>query len=195
MVFAKLKNFFAKLIFFQLKIFLLRNISLFQNTKKVLAGKKSTQQKSFLTQQKGQIPNTVLLKRSQVDQNCQQKPRPGMDEGWSQVSQTTFIEIRSDASLNKVVKSLFFQRRLTSRLVLMNISWSNVVYVFKSSQQNLMTFLKLVLDLKSVHPSLILYVYWHFLETRYAETKIFETIKNKQTFKSIFLNIYLFWLV
>jgi hypothetical protein len=31
-----------------------------------------------------------------------------MDEGWSQVSQTTFIEIRSDASLNKVVKSLCF---------------------------------------------------------------------------------------
>jgi hypothetical protein len=31
-----------------------------------------------------------------------------MDEGWSQVSQTTFIEIRSDASLNKVVKNLCF---------------------------------------------------------------------------------------
>jgi hypothetical protein len=30
-----------------------------------------------------------------------------MDEGWSQVSQTTFIEIRSDASLNKVLECLF----------------------------------------------------------------------------------------
>jgi hypothetical protein len=43
MVFAKLKNFFAKLIFFPPKFFLLRNISLFQDTKKkVLAGNKST---------------------------------------------------------------------------------------------------------------------------------------------------------
>jgi hypothetical protein len=44
MVFAKLKNFFAKLIFSrQFYLFLLRKISLFQNTKKkVLAGKKST---------------------------------------------------------------------------------------------------------------------------------------------------------
>jgi hypothetical protein len=49
MVFAKLKNFFAKLIFFPPKYFLLRKISLFQNTKKVLVGKKSTYQKSFLT--------------------------------------------------------------------------------------------------------------------------------------------------
>jgi hypothetical protein len=43
MVFAKLKKFFAKLTFFPPKYFLLRKISLFQNTKKkVLAGKKST---------------------------------------------------------------------------------------------------------------------------------------------------------
>jgi hypothetical protein len=43
MVFAKLKNFFAKLIFFPPNFFLLRKIFLFQNTKKkVLAGKKST---------------------------------------------------------------------------------------------------------------------------------------------------------
>jgi hypothetical protein len=41
-VFAKLKSFFAKLIFFPPNFFSLRKISLFQNTKKVLAGKKST---------------------------------------------------------------------------------------------------------------------------------------------------------
>ncbi len=41
MVFAKLKNLFAKLIFFPPNFFLLRKISLFQNSKKkVLAGKK-----------------------------------------------------------------------------------------------------------------------------------------------------------
>jgi hypothetical protein len=53
MVFAKLKNFFAKLIFFPPKFCLLRKISLFQNTqkkvgpkikKKNLAGKKFTLQ-------------------------------------------------------------------------------------------------------------------------------------------------------
>jgi hypothetical protein len=54
------------------------------------------------------VPNTVLLKRSWVEQNCQPKPRPGMDEGWSQVSETTFIEIWSDASLNKVLECLCF---------------------------------------------------------------------------------------
>jgi hypothetical protein len=43
MVFAKLKNFFAKLIFFPPNFFLLKKSSLFQNTKKKnLAGKKST---------------------------------------------------------------------------------------------------------------------------------------------------------
>jgi hypothetical protein len=52
--------------------------------------------------------NTVLLKRSWVEQNCQPKSRPGMDEGWSQVSQTTFIEIWSDASQNKVLECLCF---------------------------------------------------------------------------------------
>jgi hypothetical protein len=31
-----------------------------------------------------------------------------MDEGWSQVSQTSFIEIRSDFSPHKVFESLFF---------------------------------------------------------------------------------------
>jgi hypothetical protein len=36
------KMVFAKLIFFPQNFFLLRKISLFQNTKKVLAGKKST---------------------------------------------------------------------------------------------------------------------------------------------------------
>jgi hypothetical protein len=41
MVFAKLKNFFAKLIFSR-QIFLLRKFSLFQNTKKSFGGKKST---------------------------------------------------------------------------------------------------------------------------------------------------------
>jgi hypothetical protein len=40
MVFAKLKNFFAKLTFFPPKFFLLRKIFLFQNTKKRFGGKK-----------------------------------------------------------------------------------------------------------------------------------------------------------
>jgi hypothetical protein len=40
MVFAKLKNFFAKLIFFPPKLFMLRKIFLFQNTKKSFGGKK-----------------------------------------------------------------------------------------------------------------------------------------------------------
>jgi hypothetical protein len=31
-----------------------------------------------------------------------------MDEGWSQVPQTSFIEIRSDAFLNKVLECLCF---------------------------------------------------------------------------------------
>ncbi len=52
----------------------------------------------FLQRCLGHQTVTVLLKRSQVEQNCQQKPRPGMDEGWSQVSQTSFIEIRSASS-------------------------------------------------------------------------------------------------
>jgi hypothetical protein len=47
MVFAKLKNFFAKLIFSRQIFF--AQISLFQNTKKSFGGKKSTWQKSFLT--------------------------------------------------------------------------------------------------------------------------------------------------
>jgi hypothetical protein len=40
MVFAKLKNFFAKLIFFPPNFFLVRKISLFQNTKKSFGGEK-----------------------------------------------------------------------------------------------------------------------------------------------------------
>ncbi len=40
MVFAKLKNFFVKLIFFSPKFFLFGKISLFQNTKKSFGGKK-----------------------------------------------------------------------------------------------------------------------------------------------------------
>jgi hypothetical protein len=40
MVFAKLKNFSAKLIFSRQIFFLLRKISLFQNTKKSFGGKK-----------------------------------------------------------------------------------------------------------------------------------------------------------
>jgi hypothetical protein len=47
MVIAKLKNFFAKLIFFPPNFFLLRKASLFQNTKKVLAGKKNNFAKKF----------------------------------------------------------------------------------------------------------------------------------------------------
>jgi hypothetical protein len=51
MVFAKLKNFFAKLIIFPPKFFLLRKVSLFQNTKKSFGGKKINLEKknrSFL---------------------------------------------------------------------------------------------------------------------------------------------------
>jgi hypothetical protein len=40
MVFAKLKNFFAKLIFFPPIFFLLRKIFVFQNTKKSIGGRK-----------------------------------------------------------------------------------------------------------------------------------------------------------
>jgi hypothetical protein len=47
MVFAKLKNFFAKLIFFPPNFFLLRKISLFQNTKKSFGGKKINLAKKF----------------------------------------------------------------------------------------------------------------------------------------------------
>jgi hypothetical protein len=47
MVFAKLKNFFAKLIFFPPKFFLLRKISLFQNTRKSFGGKKINLAKKF----------------------------------------------------------------------------------------------------------------------------------------------------
>ncbi len=48
MVFAKLKNFFAKLIFYPPIFFLLRKISLFQNTKKkVLVGKNQLSKKVF----------------------------------------------------------------------------------------------------------------------------------------------------
>jgi hypothetical protein len=46
MVFAKLKNFFA-LLFFPQKFFLLRKISLFQNTKKSFGGKKIYLAKKF----------------------------------------------------------------------------------------------------------------------------------------------------
>jgi hypothetical protein len=42
MVFAKLKNFFAKLIFFPPNFFLLRKIPFSKIPKNVLAGKKST---------------------------------------------------------------------------------------------------------------------------------------------------------
>ncbi len=48
MVFAKLKNFFAKLIFFPPNFFLLKKISLFQNTKKKkFGGKKINLAKKF----------------------------------------------------------------------------------------------------------------------------------------------------
>jgi hypothetical protein len=47
MVFAKLKNFFAKLIFFPPNFFLFRNISLFQNTKKSFGGKQINLAKKF----------------------------------------------------------------------------------------------------------------------------------------------------
>jgi hypothetical protein len=47
MVFAKLKNFFAKLIFSRQIFFLLRKIFLFQNTKKSFGGKKINLEKKF----------------------------------------------------------------------------------------------------------------------------------------------------
>jgi pullulanase/glycogen debranching enzyme len=50
MVFAKLKNFFAKLTFFPPKFFFLRKISLFQNTKKKFwRGKNQLSKKVFFT--------------------------------------------------------------------------------------------------------------------------------------------------
>jgi hypothetical protein len=50
MVFAKLKNFFAKLIFSRQNFFCSeKRFPFFKISKKVLAGKKSTYQKSFLT--------------------------------------------------------------------------------------------------------------------------------------------------
>jgi hypothetical protein len=51
---------------------------------------------------------TVLLKPSWVEQNCQRKLRSGMVQGWSQVSQTSFSQILSAPSLNKIFKSLSF---------------------------------------------------------------------------------------
>ncbi len=54
------------------------------------------------------IEHTVLLKPSWVEQNCQRKPRSGMVQGWSQVSQTSFSQILSAPSLNKIFKSLCF---------------------------------------------------------------------------------------
>jgi hypothetical protein len=48
LVLAKLKDFFAKLTFFPPNFFLLRKISLFQNTKKSFGGKKiNLAKKSF----------------------------------------------------------------------------------------------------------------------------------------------------
>jgi hypothetical protein len=47
MVFAKLKNFFAKLIFSRQNLFLLRKIFLFPNTKKSFGGKKINLAKSM----------------------------------------------------------------------------------------------------------------------------------------------------
>ncbi len=51
---------------------------------------------------------TVLLKPSWVEQNCQRKPRSGMAQGWSQVSQTSFSQILSAPSPNKIFNSLCF---------------------------------------------------------------------------------------
>jgi hypothetical protein len=59
------------------------------------------------------------------------KPRSGMNEGWSQVFQTSFIKILSASSLHKVFES-FFWRLSTSRPVLINISWSNLIHDSKS---------------------------------------------------------------
>ncbi len=53
--------------------------------------------------------STVLLKPSWVEKNCQRKPRSGgsgMVQGWSQVYQTSFSQILSAPSPNKIFKSL-----------------------------------------------------------------------------------------
>jgi hypothetical protein len=52
-----------------------------------------------------------------------------------------------------------------------------------------MRFPKVFLDLKFVYP---MRRYWNFSSTRYAETKIFETIKNKQ--KIMFISLNFDWL-
>ncbi len=54
------------------------------------------------------ILDTVLLKPSWVEQNCQRKLRSGMVQEWSQVSQTSFSQILSAPSLNKIFKSVSF---------------------------------------------------------------------------------------
>jgi hypothetical protein len=52
--------------------------------------------------------HTVLLKPSWVEENCQRKLRSGMVQGWSQVSQTSFSQILSAPTLNKIFESLCF---------------------------------------------------------------------------------------
>jgi hypothetical protein len=59
MVFAKLKNFFAK-FFFPPNFFLLRKISLFQNTKKSFGGKKINLAKKFFNLAKTVGPYEIV---------------------------------------------------------------------------------------------------------------------------------------
>ncbi len=113
------------------------------------------------------VQHTVLLKFSWVEQNCQRKPRSGMVQGWSQVSQTSFSQILSAPSPHKIFKKLCFSASVNFKAFLLDISRSNLIYVFLSFLQNLLTYPKLILDLKSVHPERR---YWHFSETKYAET-------------------------
>ncbi len=99
------------------------------------------------------------------------KTETGMDEGWSQDSQTMVFEIRLDSSPHKIFESLLFSTSVIFKAFLMNISQSNLIHVFQSSWQNLLTLPKLVLDLKSVNSERR---YWHFSETRYTPVVILE---------------------
>ncbi len=126
---------------------------------------------------------TVLLKRSQVEQNCQQKIRPGMDEGWSQVSQTSFSQIRSASSPHKVFESLFFSASVSFK------AFFDECFVIKS----LSGLSKLLVESnkvsKTVLGSKIHALYAEILVFfQYKVRRIFKIIKNRQNFKFIFLN-------
>ncbi len=94
-----------------------------------------------------------------------------MDEGWSQVSQTTFIEIRSDASLNKVVKSLCFGTSSNFKACF------DEYFVVKCRLR--------------VHKLLL-----EFIDVSKTKTGLGSKIRTSYAeILAIFLNFYLFWLV